>query len=427
MPDDPDAQHMVIAGLMSGVWLRKGTWTGVAVAVFAAGVVVVRVVPGEPRTALAEPPTHEVVSRAADSEIEVSPSLASQRDGTLAVAWIATAGGRDGVGRYVGARVSEPGAGKLGALLRLRGDLPVSDVTVVPVGDAFAVVWRGGDNVYSARIARGETAGEPKKIATGTSPSTRVRAAVAPNGNVVVAISSNDKLRFATSRDATAFVLRDAGDAIGDHPLAACADNHIALAAWVDESRGVHAERLPLDPEGPATRINVSNVGEHAAIAAPSCFIADEEAFVVYGVTDKAQADDAENALASSLVFAHSKDAGHNFLIHTPYRPPTRMMLPTLLHDASSFTLLGVMGSGLGDAHASASVILLGADGRMQNGLTQTIIAPVTMNVARDAAGYMGESLGLATVPVAGQTTTWTAVVDNQAGESHVALVAMSR
>lgn len=418
---------------MSGVWLRKGTWASVAIATFAAGAAVVRAFPGEPRAVLAEPPTHEIVSRAADSEIEVSPSLASQRDGTLALAWIATAGGRDGVGRYVGARVSAaglvpasggPGAAKLGPLLRLRGDLPASDVTVIPVGDAFAVVWRGGENVYSARIARGETAGEPKKIASGTA----VHAAVSPNGNVVVAIASHDKLMFATSRDATAFVLRDAGDAIGDHPLTVCADDRLALAAWVDDARGIHAARLPLDRDaheegGAATRVNVSNVGEHAAIALPSCFVAAEEAFVVYGVTDKAQADDAENALASSLVFAHSKDSANNFLIHTPYRPPTRMMNPTLIHDASSFTLLGVMGSGLGDVHASAAVILLGADGRMQNGLTQTIIAPVTMNVARDAAGYMGESLGLATTG----GTTWTAVVDNQAGESHVALVAMSR
>lgn len=225
---------------------------------------------------------------------------------------------------------------------------------------------------------------------------------------------------IATSRDASTFALHDAGAAIPDLPLAVCADDRMALAAWVDDAHGVHAERVPLDPEGPAVRVNVSNLGEHVATTSPACFVNGEDAFVVYGITDKPQ-EDAENALASSLVFAHSKDGASNFLIHTPYRPPTRMLHPTLLHDASSFTLLGVMGSGLNDAHSSASVIILGADGRMQNGLTQTIIAPVTMNVARDAAGYMGESLGLA---VAGNVT-WTAVVDNATGESHVALVAM--
>jgi hypothetical protein len=38
---------------------------------------------------------------------------------------------------------------------------------------------------------------------------------------------------------------------------------------------------------------------------------------------------------------------------------------------------------------------------------------------SRDAAGYMGESLGLVTV----SDMTWAAVVDNSSGESHVALL----
>lgn len=405
---------------MSGLWLRKGTWAGVAVACFAMGALVVRAFAGEPRAVLAEPPTHEIVSRAADSETEVSPALAALKDGTLAVAWIAMGGGRDGVGRYVGVRVSPVGGGKLGPLMRLRGEpnAPIADASIVPAsGGGFIVVWRAGYNVYDARISR-EGVGEPKAIALGT----RARAAVSSNGTIVVAIASHDKLTLATSPDGDAFALRDAGGAIGDGPLGVCADDHLALVAWVDDARGIHASRVLLDAHGSATRLNVSNVGEHAAVTAPSCFVAAQDAFVVYGLTDKPQ-DDAENSLSSSLVFAHSKDGAENFLIHTPYRPPMRLMHPTLLHDASSFTLLAVMGSGLGDAHASASVILLGADGRMQNGLTQTIIAPVTMSVARDAAGYTGDSLGLAVAA----STTWTAVADNQAGESHVALVAMPR
>ena len=83
--------------------------------------------------------------------------------------------------------------------------------------------------------------------------------------------------------------------------------------------------------------------------------------------------------------------------------------------------MLGVMGSGANDAHASASVIVLGADGRSQNGLTRTVIAPVTMSTSHDAAGFMGDSLGLADV----SGVTWTAVVDNASGESHVALASV--
>jgi hypothetical protein len=46
-------------------------------------------------------------------------------------------------------------------------------------------------------------------------------------------------------------------------------------------------------------------------------------------------------------------------------------------------------------------------------------MSPVTMVVNQDAAGYMGDTLGLALVG----GVTWAAVVDNASGESHVALV----
>lgn len=169
---------MLIAVAMPGASLRKGTWAGVAVVTFAGGALVVRAMASEPRTVLADPPTHDVVSRAGDSEIEVSPTLASQRDGTLAVAWIAMGGGRDGGGRYVGARVSAPNAGKLGALVRIAGETPISDLSLVSSGDAFVAVWRGGNNVYSAHIAR-DGASQAKVIAPGNvraRPSRRVAA-----------------------------------------------------------------------------------------------------------------------------------------------------------------------------------------------------------------------------------------------------------
>ena len=64
---------MVIAGAMSAL-LRKGTWVAIASGVFAGGAAIVHAIAGEPRIAVANPPTHEVVSRAIDSEMEVSPS-----------------------------------------------------------------------------------------------------------------------------------------------------------------------------------------------------------------------------------------------------------------------------------------------------------------------------------------------------------------
>jgi hypothetical protein len=78
-----------------------------------------------------------------------------------------------------------------------------------------------------------------------------------------------------------------------------------------------------------------------------------------------------------------------------------------------------VLGGAIGDAHASASVIVLSADGRSQNGLTRTAVSPVTLVVSPEAGGAMGDSLGL--VEVSG--APWAAVADNASGESHVALV----
>jgi hypothetical protein len=92
---------------------------------------------------------------------------------------------------------------------------------------------------------------------------------------------------------------------------------------------------------------------------------------------------------------------------------------PTLLHDDASFTLLGVMGGGAGDAHASVSVLTLSADGRMQNGLTRTVVSPVTLVASPEGAGYMGESLGVAQA----DGILWAAATDNASGECHVALV----
>jgi len=400
--------------------MRKGTWVGVAVVAFAAGVAIVRVVPGEPRAVLAEPPTHDIVSRAHDSEIEVSPVLAAQKDGALAVAWIATAGGRDGGGRYVGARVSQPNAGPLGPLLRVRAPVDaaaISDLSMVALGDAFFCVFRAGENVYSARVSR-DGVSEPKAIGKAS----RARAAVAGDA-MIVAMTTPEKTVLATSKDGIAFSTRDVGAGVADaSPIATCGDSRVALVAWIDDAvtanRSVRALRVALDSDAPGARVSVSNIGEHVALETPSCFVAGDDAFIVYGLRDKPQ-DDVENAVTSSLVFAHSKDGANNFLLHTPFRPPTRVLHPTLARDASSFTLLGVMGSNVGDAHANVSVIKLGADGRQQNGLTETVIAPVTMDVVRDAPGYMGESLGVVTAAGA----TWTAVVDNATGESHVALV----
>ncbi len=402
---------------MSDALTRKGTWALIGAAVFAAGAAVVRLTAREPVVTLANAPPHDVVSRAIDSEMEVSPTLAAQRDGSLAVAWIATSGGREADTRYVGVRVSEPNAGKLGPLIRLPHDRP-SDPSIVPLGsDGFLLAYLVNHEVYASRISRsGATA--PVVVAKGAS---HPRLATTPSGAVLLAyektMAAGASIALATSLDGVTFTEHDVASQ-GADLLAVCGDDHVALVTAIDAKRTVSAHELPLDPAGPVSTSVVSGIGEHVAGTLPACFLSGPDAFVVYALTDKPQDPD-ESAIADALVFTRSKDGGKNFLQRVPYRPPTRVLHPTLTHQNNTFTLLGVMGSTVGDAHASASVIVLSADGRSQNGLTRTVIAPLTMTVAETAPGWMGDSLGL----VDASGVTWTAVVDNASGESHVALV----
>lgn len=393
--------------------LRKGTWVAIAAGVFAGGAAIVHMTAVEPRIAVANPPTHEVVSRAIDSEMEIAPSLAAQKDGSLAVAWIAQTGGREGAGHYVGVRVSAPSAGKLGPLFRVMGPSgEVSRPTVVPYGDAFVLVFASGDSVYSARISR-EGAGAPELVATGKAPR-----ASAAGANLYVAFEDGQGIALATSRDGKTFAKKELGGEATSF-LAVCGDDHTALVVASADKR-VSTWAVSVDPEGPPATSDVSMIGEHLARTSPACFVTGEDAFVVYALTDKPQ-DQNENVIADSLVFVHSKDGGKNFLTRAVHRPSSRVYAPAIAQGKGSFTLLGVMGSGPNDAHASASVIVLGADGRSQNGLTRTVIAPVTMATSPDAAGFLGDSFGLADVAGA----TWTAVVDNASGESHVALASV--
>jgi hypothetical protein len=317
----------------------------------------------------------------------------------------------------VGVRVSEPNAGKLGPLVRVTAP-GVSEATIVPLGaDAFLLTWVAGGNVYAARISRGGW-GAPVQVATSAS---RARAATTPNGTVLVAFAYDEGgkkgLALATSHDGATFARREISSDVADD-VTVCGDDHVAIVTTRDDKRGVSAHEVSVDPEGPVSTSVVSSIGEHVARATPACFVNGQEAFVAYGLTEKPQ-DPVEGVIVDSLVFAHSKDGGKNFLTRAQHRPSSRVLNPTILHGPTSFTVLGVMGSGPNDAHASASVIVLSADGRSQNGLTRTVIAPVTMVVARDTAGWMGDSLGL----VDSSGVTWTAVVDNASGESHVALV----
>ncbi len=410
---------------MSGVALRKGTWTAAAVVVFAAGAAALAMIPHETHAVLANAPAHDVVSRAGDAEFEVSPSLAAGPDGTLAVVWVAMAGGHDDGGRYVGARVSQPKAGALGPLVRVTtatGNTRVSDATVVAMREAdsssaFLVTWLVAEpghpgTVYSARIT-GDHVGSPVVVA---SNATRPRSASTASGLVFVAYAS-DHLMLATTHDGATFTNRQVADSPGDL-ASVCGDDHTALVTATDAKLGVFAYVAPIDPEGPANKSEVSSPGDHVSRTAPTCFITGQEAFIVYGITDRVR-EDAETNIADSLVFARSRDGGRAFVTRVVYRPSSRLLTPTISHEAASFTLLAIMGSAAGDAHASASVVMLTADGRSQNGLTRTVISPVTMVTSRDGAGSMGESLGVVQV----DGTTWSAVTDNASGESHIALV----
>ncbi len=425
---------------MSGAWLRKGTWVATGAVVFAVGAVGIHFLGGRARAVLANAPAHDVISRAADSEIEVGPSLAASTDGTLAVVWTSLMGGRDDGGRYVMARISAPNAGALMPALRVAtasGEARVSDASVVPLaGDphAFLVTWlsaRTGQpgEVYSARVS---PSGVAPAVRVATDVRGHVRTTTTPEGAVLVFTPGprGSGLTLSTTHDGASFASReitppgvveasaDAGSDVPEAILGACSDDHHALAMTIDAKRGVMVSDIPIDPEGPVTTTEVSGPSEHVARDAPTCFIAGQEAFVVYGITEKVR-EDAEIALADSLVFTRSRNNGHTFWSRVTYRPSSRLLHPAFLHGAGSFTMLAVMGGGIGDAHASASIIMLNADGRSQNGLTRTVVAPLTMVASRDAAGYMGDTLGLAVVG----GVTWAAVVDNASGESHVALV----
>ena len=400
--------------------MRQTTWAAVALAVFGAGFAVIRAVPAS--TAAPAGGSNDVVSRASDSEAEVSASLASAPDGSLAVAWIADGGGRDGSGRYVGVRVSEPNAGKLGPLLRVetRGQNVSHDSIVALPGNDFELVWQGGDSVYAAHISRGG-AGAPVLVANHAS---EPRATSTHNGTVLVSFTyveepeKKRKFGLATSHDGAKFWFRFVGDAAEGAMSDVCGDDDIALVTDVAPARGVVVHRAELAGQAPIETSTVSTIGEHVARAAAPCFVSRDESFVVYGETERPQ-DPTDSRIAEALVFVRSRDGARNFVTRAAHRTPAHMLLPTLLRREAAFTLLAVMGSGAGDAHASASVIVLGADGRSQNGLTRTAVAPMTMAATPDAAGWIGDSLGLTFA--AG--VTWAAVPDNGGGEAHVALV----
>ncbi|HEX4515109.1 MAG TPA: hypothetical protein VH054_16295, partial [Polyangiaceae bacterium] len=294
--------------------LRKGTWVAIGAAAFVGGAAIVHTASGEPRIVVANPPTHEVVSRAIDSEMEIAPSLAAQKDGSLAVAWIAQTGGREGAGRYVGVRVSEPKAGKLGPLVRVGGPSGVvSHATIVAYGEEFALVFASGENVYCAHVSRSGVSA-PELVAVGAkSPHAR-----ASGANLYVAFSDGKGVALATSRDGKTFAKHELG---GDPAslLAVCGDEHTALVAANGEKR-VSTWAVSVDPEGPPSSSDVSSIGEHLARTLPACFVTGEDAFVVYALTDKPQ-DANENVIADSLVFVRSKDGGKNFFTRATHRP----------------------------------------------------------------------------------------------------------
>ncbi len=424
---------------MASAWTSKTSWAVTGALLLAIGAGAIQFASHEPRVVLASTPDaagpQEVVSRAGDSELEVSPTLAASRDGSIAVTWIAMMGGRDDGGRYVGARVSAPNAGRLSPLARVASAPPsmrVSDASVVAIGgDAhtFLVTWLSGPpdqpgDVYCARLTQAG-AGAPVHVASGVRG--HVRAVSTPEGAVMVFTpGAHGSVMLWTTRDGATFTSREVIAASATEQsevtLGVCGDDRHALVATIapapDHTR-VMVTDVPTNPEGPVQMTEVSTPSERVALDAPTCFVAGQEAFIVYGTTDKPRDDLGETAIDDSLVFARSKDDARTFWARVPYRPSSRMLHPSMLHGAGTFTLLAVMGGGIGDAHASTSLLILSADGRSQNGLTRTVVAPVTMVVNHDAAGYMGETFGLADV----QGVTWAAVVDNASGESHVALV----
>ena len=428
---------------MKRALLRKRTWALVAALVFAAGDFALhtymnarreRATMGAPDGGAAE-----VVSQAEDSELEVEPHLAAQKDGRLAVAWMASGGGRDQQGaRYIGVRVSEPGAGKWGSLMRVRspGGSPSADPVLSPLADgSFTLTWlapRPPAHVYSARITPGHV-GAAIEVASDDALD-RPWSAVAPGGTTVVVFGYSDGktrgIAAAISRDGMNFTRKNLawGEGFAGELPRVCADDHLAVVAYVDPKQGVVVHDVPLDPEGPVGNAIASAPNEHVAREPPSCFISGQEVFVVYATTDKEAEwkkrevgeELEESPVIDAMVFARSRDGARTFWGRAAHRPSSKLLHPALVRaDSGAFGMLAVMGTGAGDTHGSASVVALSTDGRSQNGLTRTALAPVTFAVRRDGVGYVGDYLGFARVG----DSLYAAVVDNAAGESHVAVV----
>jgi hypothetical protein len=395
---------------------RGGTWLLVAIVALAVGAALVRfALPSFGRVVIADG-THEIISRAPDSEIEVSSAMAASSDGSLGIAWVAMRGGNNDDGHYIGVRVSAPHAGPLGPLLRLRSAEHVASPTVAPLGSderTFVVAWLAGTDVYAASVTQSGASASVRVLGNAHGPP---RAALIGPTVYIVAAGEHGATLSATQDGAT-FAPRELPDVDG-RLVSVCGDEHRVVVTWLSSKRAAMAAEIPNPPDAPVVTTAASLTSEHVARDAPTCFIADQEVIVAYGITDKAT-DEVDSALVESLVFARSKDHVHTFYARAPYHPPAHLLHPALLHGPSSFTVVSVLGGGVGDSHASASMLVLNADGRSQNGITRTVVSPVTLITSPEAAGYTGESLGV----VEERGVTRVAVPDNASGESHIALV----
>ncbi|HSQ66650.1 MAG TPA: hypothetical protein VLM85_25695 [Polyangiaceae bacterium] len=429
---------------MRRAFLRKRTWVLLAALVFAAGDFALHMRMNARRDAELSAVTapdagaQDLVSRADDSELEVEPHLAAQPDGRLAVAWMASGGGRDeGGARYIGVRVSAPGPGKWGPLVRVRSPAGMAaDPVLSPRPDgSFTLTWLAPgspSHVYSARILA-DGAEAPIEVATAGAID-RPWSTVTPGGTTVVVFDYADgKTRgvaAAVAHDGVHFTRTNLAwgeDFTGELPRV-CADDHLAVVTYVDSKQGVVVHQMPLDPQGPVGTTVASSPNEHVAREPPACFLSGQDTFVVYATTDKpvewrrrAVGSELEEApIIDSMVFARSRDGGRTFWGRAAHRPSSKLLHPTLVRaESGAFGMLAMMGAGAGDTHGSASVVALSTDGRSQSGLTRTALAPVTFAVRRDGPGYVGDYLGFARVGDA----LFAAVVDNAAGEAHVAVV----
>ncbi len=405
------------ASAMSSPWMRKSTWAAVAVVAFGVGAAVIHVLaegrlPRSPRPRR----TTSCRGRATRSSRSRRRSRRSATARSRSRGWRSPAA-RDGcpaagcgaTGRYVGVRVSAPArasSGRSSASTRRtarRRRRPT--LVAIPDDPRFLLMWlasRSGaapGTVYSARIAAGGARrrrgrrrrvraarrGHPVGVCSSRSPST--------------SDARGSRARDVARRCPLLAARRRLGEAGRVQPGRCRRMRRRSRRASSSGRRQTRRDRArtQIDPDGPVRDDPVSLLDEHVAREAPTCFVTIADVVVVYGLGerthDAVRRRSPTRGIVDSLVLARSRDGGRNLLARASFRRPSHFLRPT-----SSTTTSPSRSSPSPAARPTTPTARRAscAQRRRPNaeGLTRTVVAPVTMVVSRRTRRLDGRCSG---------------------------------